>query len=269
MRVAWIPRVALTRATGPEILEPVAGALRQSTAMLSRPRTLAGFLSLLYLVPALCLFALLLVCFTGRAVCPSGLYYSFPFSLTLHWLEWPWGELPPPGMLVGAVWGKVFIISSILLNATAIFALVKVVEWLAAERFAQPRAWGRQLLARVIVWQERLLSTIIVPIVHGGRRLSSERRLDRPQLIGATVALLYAIPGLFFYVDALISQGFLCDLGAILWTLPWSLVDPWRSSRPFLLVVALALNAALLYLASSAICRLAQGLFRPRRGLEG
>ena len=104
----------------------VAGYDRLKTwdTILTRLSTPAGFLSLLYLVPALFLFILLMVCFAGSAVCPAGVY-ALALSPMLAWLEWPWGKNVPVGMFAGPIWGKVFVLSSILVNAAVIFATAK------------------------------------------------------------------------------------------------------------------------------------------------
>jgi hypothetical protein len=231
----------------------------------TRRFTPAGFLSLLYLVPALCVLALLMVCFGGVIVCPSRVYWTLPLSPILRWLEWPWGEMLPLEMFVGPIWGKVFVLSSILANAAAIFATVKAGQWLAAGRFARQRACGRYALARLLVWKDQLSAALIPPLMQGYRRIVHMRRLNLPQRVGAGFALFYAIPALLLYIDALLCTGMLCDLGLTLRALPLSLVEPWRSARPFSLAVSLALNTIFFYLTFAAICRLTQILFRPRR----
>jgi len=328
----------------------VAGYDRLKTwdTILTRLSTPAGFLSLLYLVPALFLFILLMVCFAGSAVCPAGVY-ALALSPMLAWLEWPWGKIVPVGMFAGPIWGKVFVLSSILVNAAVIFATAKAVEWFAGGRFERLRACTRHVLmwlgirkdrlisrppkpATVAVaiylvpalllwigwqicsgwtwvcsapgleslagpwarWMGRMLtssnasveavfgpfgvrlfvlaalalnSTLIFLVVRWYQRIFTTWRHDPPRLVGITIALIYAIPALFLYIDALRCEGMLCDLGVMLAALPWSLADMAQSREGgrFIVLVMLALNAVFLYVVSATACRLVHLLLAHRR----
>lgn len=311
--------------------------------MLTRRSALAGILSLLYLVPALLLFVLLMICFTGRAVCPAGIY-ALPLSPILASLEWPWEKIATVGMFSGPIWGKVFVLSSILINAVVIFALGKGVEWLTSGRFERPRAHARRalmwlcaksrrflsrlrqpasgaaaiyLVAALLLWIEwqfcsgwtwlcsaprleslagpwarwmgwtlagssasaeamfgplgvRLFVLVAVGLnaaliflaVRGYERIYRTFRHDPPGLAGISMAMVYAIAALFFYIDALLCQGMLCDLGLMLAALPWSLNEMARSREDGRLVVLgfLGLNTVLVYGVSIAVGRLARAL---------
>jgi hypothetical protein len=315
---------------------------------LTRLSTLAGFLSLLYFVPALFLFILLMVCFTGSVVCPAGVY-ALALSPILAWLEWPWGKIVPVGMFDGPMWGKVFVLSSILVNAAVIFATARAVEWFADGRFERPRAYARRVLMWLGIRKDRLISrppkpatvavaiylvpalllwigwqicsgwtwvcsapwleslagpwarwmgwmltgsnasvegvfgpfgvrlfvlaalalnsTLIFLVVRWYQRIFTTWRHDPPRLVGITIALIYAIPALFLYIDALRCEGMLCDLGVILAALPWSLADiaQSREGGRFIVLVMLALNTVLLYVVSATACRLARLLLVHRR----
>ena len=224
----------------------VAGYDRLKTwdTILTRLSTLAGFLSLLYLVPALFLFILLMVCFAGSAVCPAGVY-ALALSPMLAWLEWPWGKIVPVGMFAGPIWGKVFVLSSILVNGAVIFAIAKAVEWFAGGRFERLRACTRHVLMWLGIRKDRLIS-----------------RPPKP----ATVAVaIYLVPALLLWIGWQICSGWTWVCSA-----PWleSLAGPWArwtgwmltSSnasveavfRPFgvrlFVLAALALNSTLIFL---------------------
>jgi len=311
--------------------------------VLTRRSALAGILTLLYLVPALLLFVLLMVCFTGRAVCPAGIY-ALPLSPILASLEWPWEKIVTLGTFSGPIWGKVFVLSSILINAVVIFAFGKAVEWLTSGRFERPRVYARRVLVwlgaktprflsqlqqpakgaaaiylvpALLLWIDwqfcsgwtwvcstprleslagpwarwmgwtltgsnasveamfgplgvrlfvlaavALNATLIFLAVRGYERIYSTFRHDPPRLVGISIAMVYAIAALFFYIDALRCQGMLCDLGVMLAALPWSLNEMAQSredGRPVVLGF-LGLNTLLVYGVSVALGRLAKAL---------
>jgi hypothetical protein len=214
--------------------------------------TLARWLSLLYLVPALVLFVLLLVCFGGAAVCPSRVY-ALPLSPILRALEWPWGEIAPPAIFAGPVFGKLFVLAAIATNGAIVFAIAKAGVWLASARSRRSRALPLIGAAR------GLGAALVVPFDRAYRYAANAWRRDPPRLVGSMAALVYAIPALYVYLDELGCQGMLCDLGVAIAALPWSLIAgvPLRGAGRFILLAMIATNTALLYLVVGGITRFA------------
>lgn len=248
------------------------------------------------------------------------------------------------GTFSGPIWGKVFVLFSILINAVVIFATAMVIEWLASGRFERPRGYARRalmwlgaksprflsqlrqpangavaiyLVPALLLWIEWQLcsawtwvcsapwleslagpwarwmgwtltgsnasveamfgplglrlfvlgalvlnATLIFLAVRGYERIYSALRHDAPRLVGMSVAMVYAIAALFFYIDALRCQGMLCDLGVMLAALPWSLNEMAQSREDGRLVVLgfMGLNTVLVYVLSVALGRLAKAL---------
>jgi hypothetical protein len=70
-----------------------------------------------------------------------------------------------------------------------------------------------------------------------------------PALFGMTFAISYALPALFFYVDAIHCVGFLCDLGVLLAAVPWSVLTDvhFRAGGMFAVLLMLVANSVILY----------------------
>jgi hypothetical protein len=141
--------------------------------------TLAGGLALLYLVPALLLFVLLLACFSGRAVCSETLYSLLPLSPLVRALEWPWGEIAPPAMFTGPVFGKLFVLAAIAINGATIFAIAKLGSSLASLRFAHPRT-----LPAVAAASE-LTDSARAALRRANQRIAGAWRRDPPRIAGS------------------------------------------------------------------------------------
>ena len=140
--------------------------------------------------------------------------------------------------------------------------------WMLTSSNASVEAVFRPFGVRLFVLAALALnSTLIFLVVRWYQRIFTTWRHDPPRLVGITIALIYAIPALFLYIDALRCEGMLCDLGVMLAALPWSLADMAQSREGgrFIVLVMLALNTVLLYVVSATACRLARLLLVHRR----
>ena len=121
----------------------------------------------------------MMICFSGSFRCHGPVIFYFPLTPILTWMEWPWVTIVPTGMFTGTLWGRIFILSSIGLNAGLIFGGTKLCQWLFP-RFIIARAWAQH--ARWI-------------------RSSLKRRLLEPRPRIATIAaLIYLIPALVLWL---------------------------------------------------------------------
>lgn len=137
-------------------------------------------LALLYLIPTLLLFTLLMICFTGSFSCGPWVILHFPFTPVLRWMKWPWGNIVSGGMFTGPLWGRIFILSSIGLNAGLLFYGAKLSEWLLSGQCDHPRHVARQMLSRLNLQKGRWLN-------------------QRPK-VATIVVLLYLVPALFLWI---------------------------------------------------------------------
>jgi len=104
-----------------------------------------------------------MICFTGRTQCPTGFLYRFPLTPVLLGLEWPWADLVPPGLFAGPVWGKLFVLGSILVNSTVLFATATAVGWLGEGYGKRPRSLVRETVSWTAAWLRRIVGTPPVP----------------------------------------------------------------------------------------------------------
>lgn len=176
---------------------------------LTRRPTVATILALAYLVPGLFLWVKWQVCSGWDWFCNAPLLES---------LAGPWAEWLGLGALANS-------------NASVAEAL-------------------GPLGTRIFVLAALCLNAaIIFSIAKMYRWMFSALRNNPPALFGMTFAISYALPALFFYVDAMHCIGFVCDLGVLLAAVPWSILTDvhFRAGGMLAVLLMLVANGIILY----------------------
>ena len=182
-------------------------------------------LALIYLIPALLLFAFLMICFSGSFSCGPWVILHFPFTPVLRWMEWPWVNIVPGGLFTGPLRGRIFILSSIGLNAVLIFGGAKLWQWL----FRVSRENHRE-------WTGRVFSIL---------SLQKERFLKQRSKVATIVVLLYLVPALFLWIKWQVCSGwtFLCSAPTLEFLArPWAFWLGWGAVANSTVSVATSLG---------------------------